>query len=261
MAIAAPAAHRASLSSSTFVIAKRGALKFLRTPQLVVVGTLQGAMFLLIFRYVFGGAISSGGLSYVNFLVPGFITSSVLFGGMGSASAVAEDLQAGFIDRLRSLPIPRSSVLTGRVVADMAMLVWSLIITTAIGFAVGFRLHGSVPAALEAFALCIAFGFAFDWLFIALGMISGTPQAAQGIGFMVFPFTFISSAYVPVSSMPGWLQSFAANQPVTMMVNSVRALTHCNTSKPERRGSLISSSTIIGIGWAWRLSKGGSPRR
>jgi ABC transporter DrrB family efflux protein len=107
----------------------------------------------------------------------------------------------------------------------MAMLVWSLIITTAIGFAVGFRLHGSVPAALGAFALCVAFGFAFDWLFIALGMISGTPQAAQGIGFMVFPFTFISSAYVPVSSMPGWLQSFAANQPVTMMVNSVRALT------------------------------------
>jgi ABC-2 type transport system permease protein len=231
MAIAAPAlpaappAHRANLTSSTFVIAKRGALKFLRTPQLVVVGTLQGAMFLLVFRYVFGGAISSGGLSYVNFLVPGFVTSSVLFGGMGSASAVAEDLQAGFIDRLRSLPIPRSSVLTGRVVADMAMLVWSLIITSAIGFAVGFRLHGSVPAALGAFALCIAFGFAFDWLFIALGMISGTPQAAQGIGFMVFPFTFISSAYVPVSSMPGWLQSFAANQPVTMMVNSVRALT------------------------------------
>jgi ABC-2 type transport system permease protein len=116
-------------------------------------------------------------------------------------------------------------VLTGRVLADMAMLVWSLIITTAIGFAVGFRLHGSLPAALEAFALCVAFGLAFDWLFIALGMISGTPQAAQGIGFMVFPFTFISSAYVPVSSMPGWLQSFAANQPVTMMVNSVRALT------------------------------------
>ena len=97
-------------------------------------------------------------------------------------------------------------MLTGRVLADMAMLVWSLIITSAIGFAVGFRLHGSVPAAVGAFALCVAFGFAFDWLFIALGMISGTPQAAQGIGFMVFPFTFISSAYVPVSSMPGWLQ-------------------------------------------------------
>src|SRR5438552_17262073 len=113
MASVAIATHKASLFASTAAIAKRTWLKFIRTPQLVVVGTLQGAMFLLIFRYVFGGAISSGGLSYVNFLVPGFITSSVLFGGMGSASAVAEDLQAGFIDRLRSLPIPRSSVLTG----------------------------------------------------------------------------------------------------------------------------------------------------
>jgi ABC transporter DrrB family efflux protein len=228
---AVPAAHKAGLSASTLVIAKRGFLKFLRTPQLVFVGTLQGAMFLLIFRYVFGGAISSGGLSYVNFLVPGFVTASVLFGGMGSAAAVAEDLQQGFIDRLRSLPIPRSSVLTGRVLADMGMLVWSLIITSAIGFAVGFRLHGTVPAALGAFGLCVIFGLAFDWLFIALGLISGTPQAAQGIGFMVFPFTFISSAYVPVTSMPGWLQSFAANQPVTMMVNSVRALTQGPTAE------------------------------
>ena len=235
MAIAAPApapalaGHRATLFASTTAIAKRGALKFLRTPQLILVGTLQGAMFLLIFRYVFGGAISSGGLSYVNFLVPGFITGGVLFTGMGSAAAVAEDLQTGFIDRLRSLPIPRSSVLTGRVLADMGILVWSTMITTGIGFAVGFRLHGSIPSALGAFALCVAFGFAFDWLFIALGMISGTPQAAQGIGFMVFPFTFISSAYVPVSSMPGWLQPFAANQPVTMMVNAVRALTQGQT--------------------------------
>ena len=227
----APSAHRATLTTSTLAIAKRGALKFLRTPQLVIVGTLQGAMFLLIFRYVFGGAIASGGsLNYVNFLVPGFVTAGVLFSGMGSAAAVAEDLQQGFIDRLRSLPIPRSSVLTGRVLADMGMLLWSTAITSAIGFAVGFRLHGSVPAALGAFGLCMVFGFAFDWLFIALGMISGTPQAAQGIGFMVFPFTFVSSAYVPVSSMPGWLQAFAANQPITMMVDSVRALTQGPTA-------------------------------
>ena len=232
MAIAADApalrtrnAHSARLGPSTLVIAKRSSLKFLRTPQLVVVGTLQGAMFLLIFRYVFGGAISGGGLSYVNFLVPGFITAGVLFSGMGSAAGVAEDLQQGFIDRLRSLPIPRASVLTGRVLADMGVLVWSTIISVAIGFAVGFRLHGSIPEALGAFALCIAFGFAFDWLFIVLGLISGTPQAAQGIGFMVFPFTFVSSAYVPVSSMPGWMQSFAANQPITMMVDAVRTLT------------------------------------
>ncbi|HWD09642.1 MAG TPA: ABC transporter permease [Actinomycetota bacterium] len=217
--------NRASLPVSAWEIARRAILKFLRTPQLIVVGTLQGAMFLLIFRYVFGGAIHSSGISYVDFLVPGYITTSVLFAGMGAAAAVAEDLQQGFIDRLRSLPIPRSSALTGRVVADVILLVWSLIITSAIGFAVGFRLGGTVPEALGAFALCAVFGFAVDWLFIALGMVAGTPQAAQGLGFMVFPFTFVSSAFVPVSSMPGWMQSFAANQPITMMVDSVRALT------------------------------------
>ena len=220
-----PVNNQAGLITSTVEIAKRALLKFARTPQLVIVGTLQGAMFLLIFRYVFGGAIRTGGISYVDFLVPGFITSGVLFGGMGAAAAVAEDLQQGFVDRLRSLPIPRSSALTGRVLADTTIQFYSLIISSVIGFAVGFRLHGSVPAALGAFGLCLVFGLAFDWLFIALGLVSGTPQAAQGIGFMVFPFTFISSAYVPVNSMPGWMQPFARNQPVTMMVNSVRALT------------------------------------
>lgn len=220
-----PGANRATLAVSTVEVAKRALLKFIRTPQLVIVGTMQGAMFLLIFRYVFGGAIRAGGISYVDFLVPGFITSGVLFGGMGAAAAVAEDLQQGFVDRLRSLPIPRSSALTGRVLADLGLLVWSLSISSVIGFAVGFRLHGSVPAAIGAFGLCLIFGLAFDWLFIALGLVAGTPQAAQGLGFMVFPFTFISSAYVPVASMPGWMQPFAANQPVTMMVNAVRALT------------------------------------
>lgn len=222
---AAPRANRASLPVSAWEIARRAILKFLRTPQLIVVGTLQGAMFLLIFRYVFGGAIHSSGISYVDFLVPGYITTSVLFAGMGAAAAVAEDLQQGFIDRLRSLPIPRSSALTGRVIADVILLVWSLIITSVIGFAVGFRLGGTIPEAVAAFALCAVFGFAVDWLFIALGMVAGTPQAAQGLGFMVFPFTFVSSAFVPVSSMPGWMQSFAANQPITMMVDSVRSLT------------------------------------
>ena len=222
---ARPTAHRAGMLTATVEVAKRALRKFIRTPQLVVVGTAQGAMFLLIFRYVFGGAINSGHISYVNFLVPGFITTGVLFGGMGAAAAVAEDLQQGFVDRLRSLPIPRSSVLTGRVLADVGIGLWSLIITSAIGFAVGFRLHGSIPGALGALALCLLFGFAFDWLFIALGLVAGTPQAAQGLGFMVFPFTFVSSAYVPVHSMPGWMQSFAAHQPITMMVNAVRALT------------------------------------
>jgi ABC-2 type transport system permease protein len=214
----------AKLVPSTLVITKRGLLKFWRTPQLVVLGTLQGAIFLLIYRYVFGGAIGIPGVPYVDFLVPGFLATMALFVGMGTAMGIAEDLQAGFIDRLRSLPIPRSSLLTARALSDTVQLVWCLAATAAIGFAVGFRLHGSAGAALGAFGLCVVFGFAFHWMFIAVGAIAGSPQAAQGIGFLVFPLTFLSSAYVPVETMPGWLQAFAQYQPITMMVDAVRAL-------------------------------------
>jgi ABC transporter DrrB family efflux protein len=224
--VSTPAGRTTSLGASTLQIAKRAVLRYLRTPQLIVLGTIQGAMFLLIFRYVFGGAIAlPGGVPYVDFVVPGFITTGVLFSGMGSATGVAEDLEQGFVDRLRSLPVPRVSFLTGRAVADTVWNAWGLIVTAAIGFAVGFRLHGSVPDALAALGLCVVFGFAFEWLFIMLGLIAGTPQAAQGMALLVFPFTFISSAYVPVKSMPGWLQAFANHQPLTYMVDAVRALT------------------------------------
>ena len=226
MATTSASLHRpAGLAASTLGIARRGVRKFLRTPQLVVVGTLQGALFLLIFRYVFGGAINAGGLDYVDFLVPGFITTGLLFTGMGAAAGVAEDLQQGFIDRLRSLPIPRSAVLAGRALADTGLLVLSLAITAAISFAVGFRLHGSPAGALAAFGLLLVFGFAFEWMFITLGLVARTPQAAQGLSLMVFPLTFVSSAYVPVESMPGWMQAFAQHQPLTVMVDAVRALT------------------------------------
>jgi ABC transporter DrrB family efflux protein len=223
----ATAPHRqasAGFTASSFGIAKRTLLKFLRTPQLVVLGTIQGAMFLLIFRYVFGGAIGAGGLHYVDFLVPGFITTGILFTGMGAAAGVAEDLEQGFVDRLRSLPIPRSAVLAGRALADSAMQVWGLAITTGIGFAVGFRLHGSALDGLAAFGLLLVLGFAFEWVFITLGLFAGNAQAAQGMALMVFPLTFVSSAYVPVESMPGWLQAFAQHQPLTVMVDAVRAL-------------------------------------
>ncbi|HET9248317.1 MAG TPA: ABC transporter permease [Actinomycetota bacterium] len=213
------------LWTSTLAIARRGILKFLRTPQLVVLGTIQGAMFLLIFRYVFGGAIEAGSVSYVDFLVPGFVTTTVLFAGMGAATAIAEDLEAGVVDRLRSLPIPRSAVLTGRALADTIVLTWSLAITTAIGFAVGFRVHGSAGDALLAFGLCLVFGFAFEWVFLYLGLTARTAQAAQGMALLVFPFTFVSSAYVPVETMPGWMQAVAEHQPITYMVDAVRSLT------------------------------------
>jgi ABC transporter DrrB family efflux protein len=138
---------------------------------------------------------------------------------------MAEDVEHGFVDRLRSLPIPRSAVLAARALADTAIFSWSAAFTAAIAFAVGFRLHGSVADGLAAFGLVVAFGFAFDWLFITLGLFAGNAQAAQGMGMIVFPFAFISSAYVPVDSMPGWLQAFAEHQPLTYMVDAVRGLT------------------------------------
>jgi len=130
--------------TATFVIAQRTVRKFMRTPQLVIVGTIQGAMFLLIFRYVFGGAINGTGLSYVDFLVPGFVVTTVLFIGSGASAGVAEDVEHGFTDRLRSLPIPRLAAVAGRALADTTTLVWGLAITTGIGFAVGFRFTLSI---------------------------------------------------------------------------------------------------------------------
>jgi ABC-2 type transport system permease protein len=216
----------ARVVGSSLTVAKRTLIAFSRTPQLLVVGTVQGALFLLIFRYVFGGAIGGhNGVSYVNFMVPGFVVGGVLFSGMAAASGVAEDVQRGVVDRLRSLPIPRSALATGRTLAETVLALWGIAVSVAVGFAVGFRPAGSVADLLVALGLATLFGFAFTWFFITLGLVSGSAQAAQGMSMIVFPFTFVSSAYVAVDTLPGWMQPFARNQPVTAMIDSVRAWT------------------------------------
>lgn len=222
---AVPRARTAGLAASTATVTRRALLRYVRTPQLIVMATIQMMMFFLIYRYMFGGAIRSVGVPYVDYLVPGFIATGVLFTGIGAAVATAEDVQQGFIDRLRSLPIPRSSVLVARAIADTAILTLASAVTVGIAFAVGFRLHGSAIEGLAAFGLVVLFGFAFEWLFVTMGLFAGNAQAAQGIGMIVFPLAFISSAYIPVSTMPSWLQAFATHQPLTPMVDSVRALT------------------------------------
>ena len=216
---------KAGLAKSTLTVTRRALLRYVRTPQLVVLATVQMSLFFLIYRYMFGGAIHIGGMSYVDYLVPGFIATGVLFMGIGTATAMAEDLEQGFVDRLRSLPIPRSSVLIARATADTAILAWSTAFTAAVAFAVGFTLHGSALDGVAAFGLVVLFGFAFEWVFITMGLFAGNAQAAQGMGMIVFPFAFVSSAYVPVSSMPSWLRVFAEHQPLTYMVDAVRALT------------------------------------
>jgi ABC transporter DrrB family efflux protein len=217
-------AAEAGFAAATSQVALRTVRKFVRTPQLIVMSIVQGAMFLLIFRYVFGGAIRSGGISYVDFLVPGYLVTGILFSGSGASVGVAEDVAEGFVDRLRSLPIPRGAVLLGRALADTALLAGTLLVTLALGFAVGFRLHTDLGSAAAALGLCVVLGFTFDWLFILIGLLAGNGQAAQGMSMIVFPLTFVSSAYVPVASMPGWLQAVAEHQPLTVMADAVRAL-------------------------------------
>jgi len=180
--------------------------------------------------------------------VPGFVTAAVLYSGMGAAAGVAEDLQQGLFDRLRSLPIPRASVMAGRCLADTALVTWSLAVGAALGFAVGYRMEGSVAAGLAAFGLCVLFSFAFEWLFITIGLVAGNAQAAQGISVLVTPLTFVSSAFVPVESMPGWLQPFAEHQPLTPMVNAVRGL----AGGPQAQALLDHSTAYyVGLSLIW----------
>jgi ABC transporter DrrB family efflux protein len=188
-----------------------------------VVGSLTSAMFLLIFRYVFGGAIGTGSVEYADWLIPALLAGSGLFAS--GTAGVAEDVESGLYDRLRSLPIPRAATLIGRSIADTTLVGWGAFTTLVLGFATGFRFHGGVPRALAALGLCLLFGAAFSWLVIYMGLVAGSPQAAQGMSFMTFPFIFVSSAYVPVESMPGWMQPIAEHQPFTMMVGAVRSLT------------------------------------
>ena len=214
----------AGFVTSSLVVAKRTLMAFARTPQMLVVATIQGAMFLLIFRYVFGGAIGeTKGVSYVDFMVPGFVVGGVLFSGMAAAAGVAEDVQHGVVDRLRSLPIPRAALAAGRALAETVLVAWGIVVTVAIGFAVGFRPAGSLTDSLIAVGLSVLFGFAFTWMFITIGLLAGSAQAAQGVSMLVFPLTFASSAYVAVDTMPGWMQPIARNQPVTAMVDAARS--------------------------------------
>ena len=207
--------------------AKRTVLQFFRTPQLLMLGTIQGALFLFMFRYIFGGAINPGqGLSYVDFLVPGFLITGILWLGMPACSGVAEDATTGLHDRLRSLPIPRASVMFGRSLADTALTMWGIFVAGVLAFIVGFRLNASAGEVVLALALLLVAVYCFTWVFIAIGLVSKSAQAANGMAtLLVVPVAFVSAAYVPAQSLPGWMQPVANNQPFTVFSNAMRSLT------------------------------------
>jgi ABC-2 type transport system permease protein len=222
----APQQAGAGFLTATTQMARRTLLQFVRTPQLLVMPPILAGLFMIIFRYVFGGAIDPGGhIDYVDFLIPGFLAQSFLWNEMNIPAGIAEDSTSGVYDRLRSLPIPRAAVMAGRSLADTLLNVGSLALTVGLGFAVGFRTDASAGAVIAALAVILVAIYAFSWFFLALGLIAGNAQAAQSLSsLVVIPLTFVSGAFVPVGSMPGWLHWFAANQPVTVVVNAVRSL-------------------------------------
>jgi len=207
--------------------AKRTVLQFFRTPQLLMLGTIQGALFLFMFRYIFGGAINPGeGLDYVDFLVPGFLVSGILWLGMPAATGVAEDAATGVHDRMRSLPIPRASVMFGRSLADTALTAWGLFVAGVLAFIVGFRLNADFAEVALALVLLLVAAYSFMWVFITVGLTSKSAQAATGTcTLLIVPLAFVSAAYVPADSLPGWMQPVANNQPFTIFSNAMRSLT------------------------------------
>jgi ABC-2 type transport system permease protein/oleandomycin transport system permease protein len=207
------------------VLAKRSVLRIRRQPDLLVGFTVQPVMFVLLFVYVFGGAIRTPGLSYKDFLIPGIVVQSMVFGGFVTALGLAEDLKKGLMDRFRSLPMSRAAVLTGRTLADVTTNVVQLVVMLAVGLAVGFRFATGAGHVAAGIALCLLIGYAFSWVFAFIGLTASSPEAANAFGFTIlFPMTFVSSAFVPPDSMPSWLQPVAIHNPFTTMVDAIRAL-------------------------------------
>jgi ABC transporter DrrB family efflux protein len=211
--------------SDTFVLSKRSLLRIRRQPDLLIGFTVQPVMFVLLFVYVFGGAIDTGPLDYVDFLIPGIIVQSMVFGGFVTALGLADDIKKGLIDRFRSLPMWGPAVVAGRILADVGTNVIQLVIMFAVGFLVGFRFHTSFPEVLAGIGLLLLLGYAFSWVFAFIGLTASSPEAANAYGFTIlFPVTFVSSAFVPPETMPDWLQPIAEHNPFTTMVDAARAL-------------------------------------
>jgi ABC-2 type transport system permease protein/oleandomycin transport system permease protein len=213
------------LVTDTLVIAERNLIRLPRMPELLLAFTVQPIMFVLLFRYVFGGAINTGGIPYVEFLIPGIIVQNIAFGGFVTALGLNEDMNKGLIDRFRSLPMARPAVLAGRTLSDVVTNALSMTILVVTGVIIGFRFHTGAGEALAGVGLLLLFGYAFSWFFALIGLLVRTPESANSAGFIaVFPLTFISSAFVPPGSMPAALRWFADVNPFTIVVDAMRHL-------------------------------------
>ena len=213
------------LVTDTLIIAERNLVRLPRKPELLLAFTVQPIMFVLLFRYVFGGAINTGGLPYVDYLIPGIIVQNIAFGGFVTAIGLNEDVHKGLIDRFRSLPMARAAVLAGRTLSDIVTNFLGVCILVITGLIIGFSFGGPVLHVAFGFVVLLLIGYAFSWVFALVGLVANTPESANSLGFiLIFPLTFISSAFVPTSSMPSWLEAFANVNPFTIFVNAMRAL-------------------------------------
>jgi ABC transporter DrrB family efflux protein len=233
----------------TFAITQRNLIGYRRVPQLLVFSTIQPVIFVLMFRYVFGGAINvPGKIPYVDYLMPGVFVQTVVFGSLAAAIGLASDLKSGLLERFHSLPMARSAVLTGRTVADTTRNVFVIILMLIVGFLVGFHVRTNVFGVVAGGLLVVLFGFAMSWIFATVGLLVGDPETAQAAAFPILaPLVFASSAFVPVQSMPGWLQVFANHQPVSVTASAVRALMGNGPSGTYLLQSIIWCLAILAI--------------
>ena len=237
-----------AMFTDSFLVAKRNVMRILRTPQLLVFATIQPVMFVLLFRYVFGGAIHVPGVSYVDYLIPGIIVQTVVFGATTTAVGLSQDLSTGIIDRFRSLPMARSAVLAGRTLADLLRNVFVVLLMVLVGMLVGFRFHNGFLPGLAAVGVALLLGYALSWAFALIGLTVTDPETAQLAGFLpIFPLVFASSVFTPIASMPGWLQAFAKVQPITRAANTVRALTQGGPVKTDLLWTIVWSLGLLAI--------------
>jgi len=236
------------LATDTLVIAERNLIRLPRTPELFIGYTLQPIMFVLLFRYVFGGAISTPGYSYVDFLLPGIIVQNTAFSGFATALGLNEDVRKGLIDRFRSLPMARAAVLGGRTLADVATNLLSITILIVTGLAIGFTFHTSFAQAIAGVGLLLLFGYAFSWFLAFLGLLVSSPESVNSVGFIIiFPLTFVSSAFVPVASMPEGLRQFAEVNPFTIVVDAIRHLWLGAPAHNDVWGAIAWSVVIVAV--------------
>ena len=229
-------------------LAWRGIIKTIHSPEALLDVTLQPVVFLLLFVYVFGGAISGSTGSYLQLALPGVLVQTIVFASAGTGVGLAEDLQTGIFDRFRSLPIARSAPLVGAILADLVRYLTSGLIMIAIGFVLGFRVTTNPLALVAALGLVMVFAFAFCWVFTALAMVVQKPRSVQGLSAIVMlPITFASNAFVPASTMPGWLRGFVDINPVTHVVNAARGLLTGGPVAEPVTFALISSGVVFAI--------------